>query len=363
MTKPKHIDILTKGMDIWNEWREKHSHEEVDLSDMDLRETNLAGGYFWKTNFYRTNLNGVNLYKADLVKANLTESFLRGADLRETDLSYANCLRTDFFEATLSKSNLHYSDLRSASLVNSTLTEVNFSFANLTGADLQGADVKKALFAYTIFGDTNLRKVKNLSICEHRFPSIIDPLTLIKSAPLSKSFLQGCGLSEKFVQQIPSLFGRPSARNFFSCFISYSHADKKFAQFLYKSLKKEGVPCWLDEELLPGVDIRDKIDEVINLSDKVLLCCSRNSLGNNSRWVDREMNRALAKEDRLSGIQHKNVQVLIPLALDRYIFSDEWNNGKRQDILDRYIADFSGWKKKKPITSEYKKLIKALRIN
>ncbi len=43
---------------------------------------------------------------------------------------------------------------------------------------------------------------------------------------------------------------------FYSCFVSYSHADKSFARRLYDTLQGRGIRCWLDEhELLPGDDI------------------------------------------------------------------------------------------------------------
>jgi len=363
MARNKYLDILSKrGINGWNEWRKDNLQEEVDLSYVDLQGVNLAGGYFWKTNFSKSNLTGVNFYKADLTSVNFTEAILRGSDFRETDLSYLIGIRADFFEAKLSKANLQNANLREASFIEATLSSSNLSFANFTGSNLQKTDLNNAQLAYTIFGDTDLRGVKNLDSCDFLFPSIIDQMTLLKSGRLPKKFLSGCGLSEAFIHHIPTLFGTSSPNKFHSCFISYSHADKKFAQFLYKALKKEGVPCWLDEELLPGMDIREKINEVINLSDKLLLCCSKSSL-NDSRWVDREINRALAKEDRLSAGKRKNVQVLIPLDLDKYIFSNSGKGGKSQDILDRYIADFTGWKRKTSITPEYKKLIKALRVN
>ena len=69
------------------------------------------------------------------------------------------------------------------------------------------------------------------------------------------------------------------AITFYSCFISYSHADKVFARRLHDQLQGKGIRCWRDEhQVLPGDDIYEQIDRGIRLWDKVLLCCSESSL-------------------------------------------------------------------------------------
>ena len=69
------------------------------------------------------------------------------------------------------------------------------------------------------------------------------------------------------------------AIEFYSCFISYSHAEKPFAYRLHDTLQSRGIRCWLDEhQVLPGDDIYDQVDRGIRLWDKVLLCCSKESL-------------------------------------------------------------------------------------
>ena len=79
---------------------------------------------------------------------------------------------------------------------------------------------------------------------------------------------------------------------FYSCFISYSHRDKDFARAIYDSLQGRGIRCWMDERaLLPGDDIYDKVNEGIRLWDKILLCCSEDSL--TSWWVEDEIDKAL----------------------------------------------------------------------
>src|SRR5262249_1536848 len=149
------------------------------------------------------------------------------------------------------------------------LSRVNLDMANLEGADLSGAylfraalgeanlsgaDFHHAIFRETIFLNVDLSRCKNLETIRHRGPSTIDIRTLQRSSGLPLTFLRGVGLPNTLIDYLPSLLGQ--AIQFFSCFISYSHADKSFARRLHDQLQGHGIRCWLDEhQLLPGDDI------------------------------------------------------------------------------------------------------------
>lgn len=150
---------------------------------------------------------------------------------------------------------------------------------------------------------------------------------------------------------------------FYSCFISYSHADKHFAHNLYNALNGRGIKCWLDEhQLLPGQKIDKEIDRNIRLWDKVLLCCSKNSL--TSWWVENEIQIAFDKEQKLWKERGVETLVLVPLDLDGFLFRKEWQSGMATQIRSRLAANFTAWENDHyNFEKQVELLVRSLRAN
>jgi len=333
MANKEHLRILKKGTLAWNKWRDKNPDIQPDLSMTFIPEQYRLKPYLRGESANRFGTQRIDMAKRDM----------RGINLRNTNLAYAD----------LRGMLLHNADLYGATLTHAALHDTDFRGCNLGETNFMGA-----LLWNTVFVNVNLSTARGLGECSYDGPCFIDHCTLISSGELPVCFLQGCGLSDTLIDYIPSLLNQPI--QYYSCFISYTHSDKAFARRLHDQLQGRGIRVWLDEhQLLPGDDIFTMIDRGIKLWDKVLLCCSKSSLME-SVWVNREINKALLKEEHYWQKHGEEVLAIIPLNLDDYLF--QWKNGKASELIRRLAADFTGWDKNNAkFETQFEKVTAALR--
>jgi len=142
------------------------------------------------------------------------------------------------------------------------------------------------------------------------------------------------------------------AVGFHSCFISYSSEDEDFARRLRTDLTDRGVQCWFaPEDMKIGDKIRERIRRSILSYDRLLLILSAASVS--SKWVETEVETALAKEDG-SG------PVLFPVRLDEAVLDTD--TAWAAEIKDtRHIGDFRRWKEHEAYQRALARLLRDLK--
>lgn len=375
MANPEYVKILMQDIEAWNKWREGNSNIrpnfiDADLSGANLNNANLTQTDLIQADFIRTNLIRARLRGADLRGANLSDAILIQADLKGANLNGAILSGARLRDANLGGTNLNGADLSSADLGGADFSDADLSGTNLRGANLSGTDLGGARLSHanlsdvnlqhancnqTIFADIDLSMTTGLDTVEHWGPSTMGMDTFFKSkGKIPEIFLRGCGLPETLITFLPSML--EDAIQFYSCFISYSHADKEFAERFHDRLQGMGIRCWRDEhQFKPGDELHKTIYEGIRVYDKVILCCSESSL--KSWWVEKEFKNAISKEEDYTET------ILIPLSVDGYIYkqlADDWTIG---EIKRRFVQDFSNWKDHDAFELAFKKVVAALRTD
>jgi len=377
MANEEHVGILKQGVEAWNCWRQQRpdvapeliradlngaylngaSLSWADLNGADLTRADLNGADLTRADLTRADLNGATLSRAKLTEADLSGANLNRADLNGADLNAADLTGADLNGANLTRANLCGADFSAAHLSGTNLTRANLtwadlSWANLGAADLTGANLKNCVVGYTVFADVDLSQVRRLDTVRHEGPSSIGIDTVWRSrGNIPGIFLRRAGVPERFIEQMHALVRQ--AIEYYSCFISYSHHDKRVCERLHADLQAHGVRAWyFPEDAVMGRPVWGQIDRGIRIYDKLVVVCSENSL--QSGPVLREIERALQREDR------EGTHVLFPIRIDDYIF-DHWQHERKADVIAKVVGDFTGWHKDAAkYEASFRKLMKAL---
>lgn len=309
---------------------------------------------------------------------NFQEAFLLRADLRGADLRGA-----DFRGASLHAANFRGANLEEANFFGANLLGVDFRGANLEGADftavafiqskLEEANFARARLHETSFSNVNLSSTKGLDHCLHSGPCSFDHRTFAQSNDVPIEFWQGCGLSDWQIEaaklshpgltqddvvsityEVARLRGEQPIQ-LLSPFICYSSHDDDFAKKLYDRLQSNGVRCWFaPEDMKIGDRFRNQVDEAIHIHDKLLLVLSEHSVA--SRWVEKEVETALEKEDEIGEA------VIFPIKLDKAV--DGKKMGWAADIRrSRHIGDFTNWEDDTAFGTAFERVLRDLRAD
>jgi uncharacterized protein YjbI with pentapeptide repeats len=145
MANLEQLEILSKGVSVWNNWRQKNLHVKINLSEAELSNKEL---------------NQINLSFADLTRVNLKNSTMRKADLSESNLFLANLTGCDLLQGNLYKANLEDAWLDRTSLFLANLEESNLSNAAVTNASLVSANLSKSRLIAASLSGSSFRSAK-----------------------------------------------------------------------------------------------------------------------------------------------------------------------------------------------------------
>ena len=158
MANQKHVELLLKGVEAWNAWRELEQNRTVfpDLAKLFVNEEYwkkglLEGGQFAdlrNINLSFTNLRGANLTNVNLINAKLYSADLTGADLGSAKLQNAMFNGTNLTKARLAGADLTNSFLAGAYLDGTIFKDRVFD-ATLTGTNLSQAEPWKAVLYWS----------------------------------------------------------------------------------------------------------------------------------------------------------------------------------------------------------------------
>lgn len=163
MTLSSHIEILSKGVLFWNNWRENNPNINPDLKKGNFRGENFSGANFKNADcafadlssstLMDTDFTGANLNMADLKLSNMKNSILEGAKLWECNLYKSNLENENLTLAVLNESTLAKSNLKNALLRGAVLRGCNLKEANLINAVLDKTDFRNSIRSKTIISN------------------------------------------------------------------------------------------------------------------------------------------------------------------------------------------------------------------
>lgn len=178
MVDKDHLNLLKKGVKVWNDWRKNNPEVVPDLTGAKFGGRNLRDVDFSRTklknaDLSRANLKNAELDEANLIEANLDRADLRFAGLKDSDLRNANLGGAKLNGASLLRTNFQLANLSKAIFVEAHIIQTNFHLANLSYANLEKANLvgvvpsQKLIGFWTNIGDANFAganlKLANLS--------------------------------------------------------------------------------------------------------------------------------------------------------------------------------------------------------
>jgi hypothetical protein len=213
----------------------------------------------------------------------------------------------------------------------------------------------------TILGEIDLSTVRGLESIEHHGPSTIgiDPIYRSKGK-IPESFLRGAGVPENLITFMKSLTGR--ALNFYSCFISYSTKDQKFADRLHADLRAKGVRCWFAPHDIQAV--------ARSMSRSMRPSASRQTTpdpfgGQHEQQMGEDGDRERSRQGGAARTADAVPRHVVPFDRIRSWKLPDADTGidSAREIREYFIPDFSNWKDHDVYAKTFERLVRDLKAS
>jgi hypothetical protein len=151
MANDEQLAILSRGVEVWNEWRQENPETSVDLRRANLRHKQLDNANLAEADLEDANLTFARLVNANLAFANLNGAIISFANLEGANLSAANLENSYVEDARLNNTVLTGASFKNATLSNSSLKnayliDAQLDGSNLTAVNLDGANLSSVKF-------------------------------------------------------------------------------------------------------------------------------------------------------------------------------------------------------------------------
>lgn len=307
MANQEQLEILKQGVEVWNQWREEHPDEKIELRGVDL-----------------------------------TGALLQGADLHEANLSRTNLIGARLFGA----------NLRNANLLGANLVQAELNNADITGAYLYGTarddwSIENITCDYVFWDDKPFflgKEQEERWQIEHRFPKDRN----LRPGEFEELYKQLFGenlavlLSNKLMRNTETV--RIEQTDTISepvqdikVFICYAREDLNMAQRIYYDLQRTGIEAWLDiENLKPGQKWELIIQQAMKNSSYVLILLSRCSVSKRG-FIQNEIKHAFKLADSFP----TSAIFIIPARLEDCEPPDELHGIQWVDLFPDYDDGFA----------------------
>ena len=174
-------------------------------------------------------------------------------------------------------------------------------------------------------------------------------------------FLKGCGVPENLIVYLPSLLDK--ARRYFTCFVSYSHHDEEFVNYLSSCLDSAHILNWhFSEDMAGGKKVHEQIFSAIEYHDKVLIVLSEHSI--QSEWVLSEIRAARKQEVREKRRKLFPIRLIdFEKLLNWQCFDSDTGKDLAIEVREYFIPDFTQWQEEAAFAASFQRLIRDLRTD